>query len=624
MSKPRSLHFLRPALFRSLLALIVCWTYLPQQTSAQTPPDLTSSARLLGNPVSQFYSRTGDKSSARDLQVFGDRLYIGHGSTSSTQYTRILYYDLTTRSFGQEKNASGTTLIIKNELIRNMRVQDGELLLEDYDPFSRVRFYRKSASGEWTINDVGPDAHARDLFKFGNEYFVNHGHGDTSYPYVYYSPDKGATWQPVKQTSLFNGFGVPYDEFFEFGGKLYLSGGAYGLDLSTGYLGPTKQPFMLRYEGGGRFAVAYQKRADFLSGPSYDDEYVSMAHKIGRKLVFKWGYSSVYLASSIEPLVAEKVTLPAFEVKDIVLHEGFAYVLMIESRSSKSISHVYRVSESGDVRGVFSVTLPSAAAAVEFHGTSAYLSINGVQLYEVPNVVSASAPPPPAPAPVTDMTIDVKVLLQGPFDANTRAMRSTIKPYLNIREAFNGLPTKHYGDALVWDVATAALDLDIVDFVLLELRSSTAASSRVYRRGALLMADGSVRGFDGTSLPVIRNVAPGSYYVVIRHRNHLDVMSATKVDLSSGTAKYDFTTAANKAYGSGAQVLLATGLYGLYTGDMNASGLVDTPDVFTVWSPQNGLAGYRGGDVDLSGFVNALDLLQRWLPNVGRKSNVPD
>ena len=75
----------------------------------------------------------------------------------------------------------------------------------------------------------------------------------------------------------------------------------------------------------------------------------------------------------------------------------------------------------------------------------------------------------------------------------------------------------------------------------------------------------------------------GSYYIVIKHRNALETWSAAPVTLTSG-GTYDFTTAANKAFGSN-QILLSAGFYGLYSGDISngvtlgiQDGIIDIND----------------------------------------------
>ncbi|MBK7084181.1 MAG: hypothetical protein IPH53_05750 [Flavobacteriales bacterium] len=67
----------------------------------------------------------------------------------------------------------------------------------------------------------------------------------------------------------------------------------------------------------------------------------------------------------------------------------------------------------------------------------------------------------------------------------------------------------------------------IVDWVRIELRSSTDPTVLVATRHGLVQRDGDVvSAADGVSNVTIGNI-PGSYYVVVRHRNHLGAMTAT-------------------------------------------------------------------------------------------------
>ena len=51
-------------------------------------------------------------------------------------------------------------------------------------------------------------------------------------------------------------------------------------------------------------------------------------------------------------------------------------------------------------------------------------------------------------------------------------------------------------------------------------------------RTALLQHDGDMVGFDGVS-PIAFDAAPGGYAIAIRHRNHLGVMTAAGIALTS-------------------------------------------------------------------------------------------
>ena len=88
----------------------------------------------------------------------------------------------------------------------------------------------------------------------------------------------------------------------------------------------------------------------------------------------------------------------------------------------------------------------------------------------------------------------------------------------------------------------------IVDWVFLELRSSTDQTAIVDSRAALVQRDGDIVDLDGIS-PVSFATAPiNSYYVVVRHRNHLGVMTANPVALTATATTVDFTSASTSLY----------------------------------------------------------------------------
>lgn len=71
---------------------------------------------------------------------------------------------------------------------------------------------------------------------------------------------------------------------------------------------------------------------------------------------------------------------------------------------------------------------------------------------------------------------------------------------------------------------------------------------------------------DGTatcSFPALN----GLYYILVKHRNTLLTWSASPVMINSQPVTYDFTTAANKAYGDN-QVEIAPNIYAFYSGDL--------------------------------------------------------
>jgi hypothetical protein len=130
---------------------------------------------------------------------------------------------------------------------------------------------------------------------------------------------------------------------------------------------------------------------------------------------------------------------------------------------------------------------------------------------------------------------------------------------------------------------------------------------------------------DGTAAFSIPNHLSSSYYITIRHRNHLETVSGAPVSLASPQVSYNFTTAAGQAFGDNIKEV-ATGVWGIYAGDVNQDGVVNFSDRSTVQSNLLSITtGYIPADVNGDGIVNFLDrsivqsallsIIQRIVPN---------
>jgi len=165
---------------------------------------------------------------------------------------------------------------------------------------------------------------------------------------------------------------------------------------------------------------------------------------------------------------------------------------------------------------------------------------------------------------------------------------------------------------------------DIVDWVLVQLRL-TSDGIPLFSKSALLHKDGRIVDDDGTSSIIGMVAAPGDYYLVIRHRNHLSVMSdETHTFDFDGSTLYDFTadesTAFDKYYG-GEAAILETGVYGMFCGDADGNDSINSTD-YDIAKGETGSTGYHEGDCNLSGGVNATDYLFI-RPNIGTSTQVP-
>ncbi|MCB9183330.1 MAG: hypothetical protein H6591_05380 [Flavobacteriales bacterium] len=114
--------------------------------------------------------------------------------------------------------------------------------------------------------------------------------------------------------------------------------------------------------------------------------------------------------------------------------------------------------------------------------------------------------------------------------------------------------------------ATAA-----VDWVVVELRSTTAPYPVVASRPALIRRDGEVMDTDGDPYVNFPGLAAGSYRVALRHRNHLGVMSNVAISLAQVPERVNFR--AGNAYGSAPQTAMG-GVQCLWPGDAVADGTI--------------------------------------------------
>ena len=153
----------------------------------------------------------------------------------------------------------------------------------------------------------------------------------------------------------------------------------------------------------------------------------------------------------------------------------------------------------------------------------------------------------------------------------------------------------------------------VTDWVLLQFRSISDGSA-IASKSCFVSNHGYVIDPEGYSTNISLGsigISPGSYYIVVKHRNHLAIMSNSTV-LINGLTKYDFTTGSDKYYGTinGAKQL-ETGVWGMIAGDVDGSGDFGPFDLINVRSGiVNGETGYLSKDVDLSGDMGPFDLIR--------------
>jgi len=214
-------------------------------------------------------------------------------------------------------------------------------------------------------------------------------------------------------------------------------------------------------------------------------------------------------------------------------------------------------------------------ALIELNGSDGhnenYLSTN-------PDTISQSTNDP-------YITANVKVFLQGAYNTGSGLMNTALRMG-NSYGSTNLLPSAQPYSASPWsytgneNVDTANHPTNAVDWILVELRSTYNGAPVTNGQAAgFLLDDGSIVDTNGVDPIRFWGVNPGYYYVVLKHRNHLPIMTRDSISLSGSSALYDFTNLGQiQAYGTDTTTFqnmpmsnLATGIYGMRGGDMGGN-----------------------------------------------------
>ncbi len=159
---------------------------------------------------------------------------------------------------------------------------------------------------------------------------------------------------------------------------------------------------------------------------------------------------------------------------------------------------------------------------------------------------SACSPNPANPNCLDNVKIAAKVILGAAYDEATGLMRDQLrqKNLIPLTQPYSTLTDFNYSgtEATTAPVLAATGTNAIVDWVLVELRSALNPATVVARKAGLVQRDGDIVSTDGvTPLEFVGQTA-GSYYVAVKHRNHLGAMTATPQALTTVGTPVDFTS----------------------------------------------------------------------------------
>ena len=227
----------------------------------------------------------------------------------------------------------------------------------------------------------------------------------------------------------------------------------------------------------------------------------------------------------------------------------------------------------------------------------------------------------------TPALVAAKVFLEGPFNGST--METDLNSNLPLSQPYYTSPWNYNGNETV----TSITNPNIVDWVLVELRTSTqwasttTNESTVARKAAFLLNDGTIIDVDNnTDIPF--NTALGqneSFFLVVKHRNHLGILSAWALTLSGGVYNYDFSTGPGQVVGTNqGHKYLGNGTWGMYAGDGNSDGVINFNDNSNPWQLQAGGTGYLQSDCNMDTQADNKDKNDFWFPNLWESSQIPE
>lgn len=222
-------------------------------------------------------------------------------------------------------------------------------------------------------------------------------------------------------------------------------------------------------------------------------------------------------------------------------------------------------------------------------------------------------------------TMNATALLRGPWNSGTGLMNTTMNSggLLDIsalNQPFNTTPFNYTGTETV-AAGFFASHPTVVDWVLVEMRKPSSglpvdatSATIIGRKAGFLLNNGTVVETDGVTPILVDINKQGAGFMVVRHRNHLGVMSNSLPSNATGSFSNDYRVLANSYKPIGAPsdpvvLLPSSANYGFWGGDANKSGVVNGTDVSAIKNAiANSASGYLLTDVNLSNSINGTDV----------------
>ncbi|QQS31339.1 MAG: hypothetical protein IPM47_10655 [Sphingobacteriales bacterium] len=208
---------------------------------------------------------------------------------------------------------------------------------------------------------------------------------------------------------------------------------------------------------------------------------------------------------------------------------------------------------------------------------------------------------------VTGELVQASAFLQGPYNNGTGNMvvPAGFFNLIPLNQPYNRPPWNYSGTESI-----ASKPASMIDWVLLEVYDITG-TNLIETKAALLLNNGSIvdpaYATNQTITGVYFNniITNNSYRLVVRHRNHLAIMSNTAVSLPN-TTPYQFTNPSNVLGGNGQLANVGGGNHAMLAGDFNSDGVFSLSD-YNGYAATGATNQYLDGDFNLDGSITVGD-----------------
>lgn len=232
---------------------------------------------------------------------------------------------------------------------------------------------------------------------------------------------------------------------------------------------------------------------------------------------------------------------------------------------------------------------------------------------------------------VSSKYVAIKVLLEGPYSSKADSMRCIyVGRFPTIMEDY----ISPYADKKLCPKPFPKFDRTIVDWIYVEVwdyppngkvSGDTKKGKLVDSTSALLLSDGTIAGVDGKPYVSFDKLQSNDYYVLVKHRNHLAIVSAKPVTFTAGIPgvanTVDFTSKLEHVLDKYTDIAKpamknVNGKYVMFGGDFNNDGLISVAD-YSLLIDNLSATGYLIMDLNFDGLVSTAGDQNAVMDNTG-------